>query len=63
MITAVPIILKLPFAFLRPIRENPIEKIADAKTINDIDEVLLRNVGKYDKNTFAFSTCEVEGFE
>jgi hypothetical protein len=46
-----------------PTSANNIEPAAAARTVNDIDEILLRNVGKYDEKIFTFSACGEEGFD
>jgi hypothetical protein len=63
MITTMPTTLNMLFALFLPARVNSIAPAADATTINDIDDVFLRNAGKYDEKSFTFSSCEAEGFE
>jgi len=63
MITITPTTLNILFALFLPARVNSIEPAADAKTINDIEDIFLRNTGKYDEKIFTFSSCEAEGFE
>ena len=63
MMTTRPTTLNRLFAPLLPTRTNNIEPAADAKTVNDIDEILLKNDGKYDEKIFTFSACDEEGFE
>jgi hypothetical protein len=63
MITTMPTTLNILFALFLPATVNSIEPAVDAKTMNDIDDVFLRKVGKYDEKIFTFSSCEAEGFE
>ena len=56
MVTTMPTTLNMLFALFLPARVNSIEPAADAKTINDIDDVFIRNVGKYDEKIFTFSS-------
>ena len=63
MITTMPTLLSTLFAVFLPISVNSIEPTVDTRTINDTDEALFRNDGKYDENIFIFSACEADGFE
>ena len=63
MITIMPATLNRLFALFLPTRVKSSEAAVDARTTNDIDDILLRNVGKYDEKIFTFSACEAEGFE
>ena len=63
MMTTMPIALNTLFAVFLPTSVNSIEPTADARTINDTDETLFRNVGKYEEKNFTFSACEADGFE
>jgi len=63
MITRMPTNLKAPFALFLPTIENSIELAADAKTINDIDDTALMNLGKCAVNPLTFSACEADGLE
>ena len=44
--TMIPTILMALFAQISPTAVKSIDPNVDARTVNDIDEVLLRNVGK-----------------
>jgi hypothetical protein len=63
VITAMPTTLNMRFALRLPANVNSIEPTAEAKTANDIDDILLRNVGKYDENIFTLSSGGAEGFK
>jgi hypothetical protein len=50
-------------ALLLPTNVKIIEPAADAKTNNEMEEVLLRNDGKYDEKILTFSDCDADGFD
>ena len=58
-----PTVLKRRFALRRPINVKRIEPATDTRTSNDMDDIPLRNTGKYDKKILTFSDCDAEGFE
>ena len=62
MITTFPRSLKNLVEFFLPRIENTIEPTVEPKIRSEIDELLLKKIGKKDKNKFTFSVCEAVGF-
>jgi hypothetical protein len=62
MITTIPRSLNVLVAFLFPRIEQTIEPIEETKTINEVDSLFLKNLGKKDRNKFSFSSNGAVGF-